>query len=39
MIDQGLSASTINVRLSAIRKLVSEARENICSIRLKTLAS
>ena len=28
MIDQGLSASTINVRLSAIRKLVSEAREN-----------
>ena len=28
MIDQGLSASTINVRLSAIRKLVSEARES-----------
>src|ERR1039458_5756842 len=28
MIDQGLSASTINVRLSAIRKLISEAREN-----------
>ena len=28
LIDQGLSASTINVRLSAIRKLVSEAREN-----------
>jgi len=28
MIGQGLSASTINVRLSAIRKLVSEAREN-----------
>ena len=28
MIDQGLSASTINARLSAIRKLVSEAREN-----------
>jgi integrase len=28
MIDQGLSASTINVRLSAIRKLVSEARDN-----------
>jgi hypothetical protein len=28
MIDQGLSASTINVRLSAIPKLVSEAREN-----------
>jgi len=28
MIGQGLSVSTINVRLSAIRKLVSEAREN-----------
>ena len=28
MIDHGLSASTINVRLSAIRKLVSEARDN-----------
>ena len=28
MIDWGLSASTINVRLSAIRKLVSEARDN-----------
>ncbi len=28
MIDQGLSASTINVRLSAIRNLVSEARDN-----------
>lgn len=28
LIDQGLSASTINVRLSAIRKLVSEARDN-----------
>ena len=28
MIDKGLSASTINVRLSAIRKLVSEARDN-----------
>ena len=28
MIDQGLSASTVNVRLSAIRKLVSEARDN-----------
>ena len=28
MIDCGLSASTINVRLSAIRKLISEAREN-----------
>lgn len=28
MIGQGLSASTINVRLSAIRKLVSEARDN-----------
>src|SRR5579863_990890 len=28
MIDQGLSASTINVRLSAIRKLLSEARDN-----------
>ena len=28
MIDRGLSASTINVRLSAIRKLISEAREN-----------
>ena len=28
MIDQGLSAATINVRLSAIRKLVGEAREN-----------
>src|ERR1035438_144020 len=28
MIDQGLSASTINVRLSAIRKLVNEARDN-----------
>jgi hypothetical protein len=28
MIDHGLSASTINVRLSEIRKLVSEARDN-----------
>jgi integrase len=28
IIDQGLSTSTINVRLSAIRKLVNEAREN-----------
>jgi integrase len=28
MINQGLSASTVNVRLSAIRKLVNEAREN-----------
>ena len=28
MIEQGLSATTINVRLSAIRKLVSEARDN-----------
>jgi len=28
LIDQGLSASTTNVRLSAIRKLVSEARDN-----------
>jgi integrase len=28
LIDQGLSASTINVRLSAIRKLVCEARDN-----------
>ena len=28
MIDQGLSASTVNVRLSAIRKLISEARDN-----------
>jgi integrase len=28
LIDQGLRASTINVRLSAIRKLVSEARDN-----------
>jgi integrase len=28
MIDHGLSASTINVRLSAIRKLVCEARDN-----------
>jgi integrase len=28
MIDHGLSAFTINVRLSAIRKLVSEARDN-----------
>jgi integrase len=28
MIDQGLSASTINVRLSGIRKLVKEARES-----------
>jgi integrase len=28
MIDHGLCASTINVRLSAIRKLVSEARDN-----------
>ena len=28
MIEQGLSATTINVRLSAIRKLVCEARDN-----------
>jgi hypothetical protein len=28
MIDHGLNASTINVRLSAIRKLVNESREN-----------
>jgi integrase len=28
MIDRGLSASSINVRLSAIRKLITEAREN-----------
>jgi len=28
MIDQGLSASTINLRLSAIRKLIREARDN-----------
>ncbi|MFZ0394866.1 MAG: tyrosine-type recombinase/integrase [Terracidiphilus sp.] len=28
MVDQGLSASTINLRLSAIRKLVREARDN-----------
>jgi len=28
MIERGLSASTINVRLSAIRKLVCEARDN-----------
>jgi integrase len=28
MIEEGLSATTINVRLSAIRKLVSEARDN-----------
>jgi integrase len=28
MIDQGLSASTINQRLCAMRKLVSEARDN-----------
>ncbi len=28
MIDQGLSQSTINVRLSAIRKLTREARDN-----------
>jgi integrase len=28
MIDRGLSASTINVRLSAIRKLITEARDN-----------
>ena len=28
MIDKGLSPSTINVRLAAIRKLVSEARRN-----------
>jgi site-specific recombinase XerD len=28
MVDQGLSASAINVRLAAIRKLVREARDN-----------
>lgn len=28
LIDRGLSASTINVRMSAIRKLVCEARDN-----------
>jgi site-specific recombinase XerC len=28
MIDQGLGMSTINVRLSAIRKLLKEARDN-----------
>ncbi len=28
MIDQGLSASTINLRLGAIRKLIREARDN-----------
>jgi integrase len=28
MIDHGLSASTINLRLSAVRKLVREARDN-----------
>ncbi len=28
LIDKGLRASTLNVRLSAIRKLVSEARDN-----------
>lgn len=28
MIEQGLSATTINVRVSAIRKLVTEARDN-----------
>ncbi len=28
MLDRGLSPSTINVRLSAVRKLISEARKN-----------
>jgi len=28
MVDAGLGSSTINVRLSGVRKLVNEAREN-----------
>jgi site-specific recombinase XerC len=39
LIERGLSASTINVRLSAIRKLVCEARDNNLLDTLKPLAS